>query len=359
MISDATDQADITRNPRTHAAVLRFLVMRLGAAIALLLVISVLVFTLVHSAPGSLITNLVGTRNVSDATIAAITEQYRLDDPLAVQYLHWLGNLLTGDLGQSIRFQQPVADVIGARVASTASLASLALALAVLTCVPLGVWTARRQGRFADRAVNTAAIIGISAPAFALSLLLLYVFAFRLGWFPLYGEGSGILDRLWHLVLPATALAAGVGASILKITRTAIVRELESDHVRFARARGIGERRITQILVRNAAIPILTSSGLVLAGFVGGAILIETVFAIPGLGLLLYDAVIYQDVPLIQSLTLGIAAVIIIVNLLIDLSYPLLDRRLRVEAPTVARPGGPSIPQPTQTQQREHNADAH
>lgn len=317
--------------PQAHrvSPLVRLLAVRLLGALVLLLTISLLVFSLLHLAPGDVVKNLIGARNVSPETIAAIRAQYRLDDPFLVQYLSWLGGVLGGDFGRSIRFQEPVTVVLAARLGPTLLLALASFFVAVVTAIPLGVLSAVRAGSVLDRFIATGAILGISAPAFAASLLMLYVFSFSLGWFPLYGLGRGGLDTVRHLVLPAVTLALGLGAILTKITRTAMIRELGQEHITFARARGLPPRRIRAIALRGALVPIVTGAGLVLSYLVGGTIFVETVFALPGLGTLLHDAVIFQDIPVVQAVTLVIATAIIAVAVAVDLAYRVLDPRLR------------------------------
>ncbi|HCU78911.1 MAG TPA: ABC transporter permease, partial [Microbacterium sp.] len=183
----------------------------------------------------------------------------------------------------SIRLQTTVADAISSRVGLTAALCGIAFVIALVVAIPLGVRSAVRAGGASDRTASALAVVGLSAPTFAVGLLLLYVFAYYLPVFPVYGAGSGGLDTLWHLVLPAITLALGLGAIILKLTRTAMLRELEADYVTSARARGLSERSVQRIALRNAAIPIVTGASLVLTFLVGGTVLAETTFALPGL----------------------------------------------------------------------------
>ncbi|MGZ0711583.1 ABC transporter permease (plasmid) [Coraliomargarita sp. W4R53] len=307
----------------------RMLAVRVLGTIAVLLVLSMLIFSLMYFAPGDIVKNLLGTRPASPEVVAAIREQYRLDDPIYVQYLDWLGGFVTGDLGESIRLQIPVADAIAQRVPLTLTLCLLAFVLALAVAVPLGVQSAVRAGGLADRSANGLAIVGLSAPTFAVGLLLLYVFAYYLPIFPVYGAGDGGLDTLWHLVLPAITLALGLGAIVLKLTRTAMIRELETDYVTSARARGLSQSSVQRIALRNAAIPIVTGASLVLTFLVGGTVLAETTFALPGLGTLLQGSVLFKDIAVVQSLTLLVAVVIAVIALLADLAYILLDPRIR------------------------------
>ena len=297
--------------------------------LGVLLVLSFIVFSLMYLAPGDIVKNLLGNRPSSPDAVAAIRAQYHLDDPFLVQYVRWLGGFVTGDLGESIRLQTSVADAISSRVGLTAALCGIAFVIALVVAIPLGVRSAVRAGGVSDRTASALAVVGLSAPTFAVGLLLLYVFAYYLPVFPVYGAGSGGLDTLWHLVLPAITLALGLGAIILKLTRTAMLRELEADYVTSARARGLSERSVQRIALRNAAIPIVTGASLVLTFLVGGTVLAETTFALPGLGTLLQDSVLFKDIAVVQSLTLLVAIVIAVIALLADIAYILLDPRVR------------------------------
>lgn len=307
----------------------RLLAVRVLGTLGVLLVLSIVIFSLLYLAPGDLVKNLLGNRPVTPEAVAAVRAQYHLDDPVVMQYLRWLGGFVTGDLGTSIRLQVPVADAIGARLGVTLVLCGLAFVSAVVVAIPLGVRSAVRPGRLIDRVSGVFAIVGLSAPTFAVGLLLLYALAYYLPIFPVYGAGDGGLDTLHHLVLPAITLALGLGAIVLKLTRTAMVRELASDYVTSALARGLAERTVERIALRNAAIPIVTGASLMLTFLVGGTVLAETAYALPGLGTLLQDSVLFKDIPVVQSLTLLVAIVIGVIALLADLAYLALDPRVR------------------------------
>jgi len=198
--------------------------------------------------------------------------------------------------------------------------------------VPLGVLSAWRAGGVLDRAASTAAIVGVGAPSFAVGLLLLYVFGLQVGLFPIYGSGSSGLERFTHLTLPALTLAIGLGALVLKLTRTAVIAELDQDYVAFARSRGLTDRRIQTMVLRNALLPVITSLGLVFTFLFGGTILVEITFALPGIGSLLANSVTYKDVPVVQAITLLTAGVIALVALIVDLLYFAVDPRVRKRA---------------------------
>lgn len=306
--------------------------LRVVGALAILLILSILVFGLLYAAPGSVIDNLVGPQHQTPQLVATLRQEYGLDDPVWQQYLHWLGRLLSGDLGESVRDQAPVTSVLAGRAATTGLLCLMAFVLAVVVSVPLGVWSAVRSGKVADRTISALSVLGMSAPSFAVGLLLLYCLGYYVPIFPLYGDGHGLLDRMWHLLLPAITLAIGLGAIIVKLTRAAMQRELGADYVTFARARGLSEKRVRRLALRNAAIPVVTASGLVLTYLIGGTILVETTFSLSGLGRLLEDSVLYKDFAVVQSLTLIVAAAVALISLAVDLLYLALDPRLRVRS---------------------------
>ncbi|WP_238384800.1 ABC transporter permease [Segeticoccus rhizosphaerae] len=308
-----------------------FMTRRLSGTLLLLVVISFLVFCLLYLEPGDIARNLLGTRQVTPQTLAEVRAQYHLEDPLPLQYWTWLTNAMHGDFGISVRTQDPVAHMITSRLGLTIEMVVISFVLAMVGGIPAGVWAAVRRNQVLDRAVVGSSVVFISAPAFALGLLLLYVFAQALGWFPVYGTGVGTFDRLWHLALPSLTLALGLGAFIVKITRAAVIHELEQDYVVFARARGLAARQTLALAMRNAAIPVLTSLGLAVAYLFGSTILVEATFSLPGLGSLLEDSVLFKDIPTVQALTLLVAAVIAVTALLVDLTYLLFDPRLRTQ----------------------------
>lgn len=303
---------------------------RVAELVLLLVVLSIVVFALLYLAPGDPARALVGAKPVTEELLAQIRATYHLDEPLWRQYVWWVGGVLHGDLGTSLRTGLPVADMVAGRSAVTLQLAVLSCLVAIGVGIPAGVVAARRHGHRSDRLIAAASVTGVSAPSFAVGLVLLYVFAVWLGWFPVYGLGNGsALDRLWHLVLPVTTLALGVVASITKVTRASMIREVNADYVAFSRSRGLSEASITAAQLSNAALPILTSAGLVLTSLVGGTVLVETTFALGGLGSLLTESVTFKDIPVVQAVTLIMAAVIGMVSALVDGLTYLADPRLR------------------------------
>jgi peptide/nickel transport system permease protein len=314
----------------TTGALAWYIVRRLLALVLLLLIISFGVFSLLYAAPGSVEQVLLGTRPSNPQTIEAIREEYNLDDPFLTQYATWLKGAVVLDFGRSIRTSEPVLQGIRDRMGLTLFLGIFGFLIALVVGVLLGVLAAVKKRGFLDRGVVGLSVVGVSAPAFATGIFLLYIFAVVLGWFPAFGQGDGFTDRVWHLTLPAIALALTAMALILKLTRTAMIVALDQDYVAFARARGIPQRRVLfTYAFRNALVPVVTAAGLILGYMLTGAVLVEVTFALPGVGSLLVDSVAFKDVPMVQGVTMVVAFVIIIVNLLTDILYLFIDPRIR------------------------------
>jgi peptide/nickel transport system permease protein len=314
------------------AAVLRFILRRLAIAVPLLLIVSFGVFALVHLAPGDPVRALLGSRASDPATLAAIRERYHLNDPFIVQYGKWLWQVLQGDLGRSIQGSQLVTSAIRQRLGLTIFLGLMSSVLVLFFGISLGMLAGFRRGSRLDRGVVMFGVFGISSPSFVTGILLLYLFGVVIGWFPIFGAGRGFLDRFWHLTLPAVALALSIMAIVVKITRASVIQELDKDYVVFARARGLSPLRIVfGYVLRNALIPVVTAAGLIIVGLVASAIYVEVTFALPGLGSLTVEAVQRRDIPLIQGTTLFFSVFVILLNLLIDLAYILIDPRIRFE----------------------------
>jgi peptide/nickel transport system permease protein len=309
---------------------LAFIARRLVGLVAVLVIVSFLVFSLLYIAPGSPEQLVLGnSKTIDPATLHAVRQEYHLEGPFLVRYLDWAGSALRLDFGRSIRTSEPVRQGIAQRLALTSELAGIAFMMTLAFGIPLGVLAAVRRAQLVDRGVVFFSIVGLSAPAFATGILLLYIFAVRIGWFPAFGQGEGLTSRLQHLVLPAVALALTATGLVVKITRAAFVDELQKDYVVFARARGIRPARVLfGFVLRNAATPIITAAGLILAYMLAGSVLVEVTFALPGIGALLVDSVTSQDIPMVQGLAMLVAAVVVIVNLVVDLLYPVIDPRV-------------------------------
>ena len=312
-----------------------FLARRIAATLVLLAVMSFLIFSLLYLEPGDIARNLLGTRPVNAQTLAEIRAEYHLNEPFLQQYWTWLTQAVSGNFGISVQSGQSVSSGIASRLGLTLEVVGFALVLSMLTGIPAGVFAGIRHGTGADRTVVGLGVVFVSAPAFALGLLMLYIFADDLGWFPVYGTGSGLGGRIDALVLPAATLAAGLGGFILKVTRAAVVREVDQDYVVFARSRGLSRMQILRLIMRNASLPVLTSLGLTVAYLFGSTLLVEQVYSLPGLGTMLDNAVLFKDMPVVQALTLLMAAAIAMTALLVDVAYLVLDPRIRHE--TAAR----------------------
>jgi peptide/nickel transport system permease protein len=305
----------------------RFLIL-----VPLAFLISTAAFGLTHAAPGGPVATLLENIPTSPEQIEAIKAKYKLDDSLPEQYWHWISNVVQGDFGRSILTNNTVLAEITARLSVTVTLNLAALVISLLVGVPLGVLAALRRGRWLDRILVGLSVFFMSTPVFALGLFALYLLAFRAGLFPLFGPGEWFLDRVHHLALPALVLGLSGMGFTMRITRAAMLEQLEMDHIVFARARGLGAFHITvRYALRNALIPVTTAAGLLLTGILTGSVLVETVFGLPGLGTLLVSSVTGGDFPMVQGLLLFIAAWIIFVNIIVDLAYLLIDPRVGFE----------------------------
>ncbi len=310
--------------------VLAFLGKRVLAAAATLLVTSFAVFSLLAASPGSPEQTLLGARQATPELIASIRAKHHLDDPFLSRYWQWLSGVLDLDFGRSVRSGQPVSDLLVERLDVTVGLGLYAFLLVVLIAVPAGLFAGIRRGSLFDRGMTVTALVGVSAPAFAVGLLLLSVFGVALRWFPVFGAGDGFAGRISHLTLPAVTLALAGIAIVARQTRAATLDVAAQDFVTFAEARGLPRSVVlSRYALRNSALPVITSAGLVLAMTLTGAVLVESTFALPGLGSLLVESVSTKDIPVVQGLALLTATLMIGVNLLVDLCYLGLDPRVR------------------------------
>lgn len=310
----------------------RYLIGRLVSAVGVIILVSLLVFTIIRLIPGDPITILLG-ENLTEDSRDRLVQEWGLDDSIIVQYLRWAGHMLTGDFGASIRTQDAVAGLLVDRIPATVSLAALSLTIAVLIGVPSGVIAAYRANSAFDGMAMLTAMLGLCIPSFWLSLLLILLFSIKLDWLPVSGYVSpaeSVSGWIQHLILPAVALGAGLAASISRMTRSAMLDALSQDYVRTARAKGLTERAaLFAHALRNAMLPIITVIGLQLGFLLGGAIVVEEVFAMPGIGRLLIFGISNRDYPLIQGVVMIFAVSFIVINLLVDLLYSVFDPRVR------------------------------
>jgi peptide/nickel transport system permease protein len=311
---------------------LTYILRRILATIPVMATVALFVFSLLYLAPGDPAT-MIGGDQASPEDIRKIREGLGLDRPFLVRFAEWAGQMARGDLGKSIFTGLPVTDLIKQRIEPTLSLALLTLVLSITIAVPLGVIAAWKAGTWIDRAVMAFAVFGFSVPVFVVGYLLAYIFALELQWFPVQGYtpiAQGIGPWFNNLVLPAVALGCVYIALIARITRSTMLDVLAQDYIRTARAKGLAQPAILFLhALKNAAVPIVTVIGIGMALLIGGAVVTESVFAIPGLGRLTIDAILRRDYPVIQGLVLLFSVVYVLVNLLVDLTYTLFDPRIR------------------------------
>ncbi|MFV9453477.1 ABC transporter permease [Rhodococcus sp. NM-2] len=314
---------------------LKLVVSRVLAAIPLLLLVAFLSFALLELANrGTDPAARIAGEGASADQIEQVRQNLNLDAPMVVRYVEWVAHALTGDLGTSLYSGQPVTDALMERIWITGSLALWAIVLTVVIGIPLGVWAAVRQGSVVDRAVTTLAALLMSVPPFVLGLVLVITFAITRAWLPATGyvtiaEG-GIVEWSRHLILPALALAAVSAAELARQTRGSIVDAMNKDYVRTARAKGLAERGVLwKHTMKNASVSIVTVLGMQMGRILGGAVTVEFVFAISGLGMLGYTAVVQRDLPMVQGVVIISALVVLVCNLLVDMSYGYLNPKIR------------------------------
>lgn len=309
-----------------------YAVRRVLATIPVMAIVALFVFSLLYLAPGDPAAIIAGDQ-ASPADVERIRAGLGLDRPFLVRFGEWLWNVLNGNLGVSIFTNLPVTKMIAQRLEPTISLMVLTLILSVSVAIPMGVIAAWKQGSWIDRLVMAMAVFGFSVPVFVVGYLLAYVFALQLEWFPVQGYtpiANGIGPWLGNLVLPAVALGGVYIALIARITRATMLEVLSQDYIRTAKAKGVGSRTVLFLhALKNAAVPIVTVVGIGVALLIGGAVVTESVFAIPGLGRLTVDAILRRDYPVIQGVVLLFSFVYVLVNLGVDLLYTLFDPRIR------------------------------
>jgi peptide/nickel transport system permease protein len=305
-----------------------FALRRLLGLAATLLVTSFLIFGALYLTPGSPLSYLVGGRTVSPQTVARIKAEYHLDAPFPTRYLSWLDDVLHGRFGVSLVYKESVGGLISPRLGDTLFLLCYAAILIILVGVTAGVAAGLARPRV-DGAITALATVGLATPSFIASTVLVTVFAVQVRLFPVFGAGSGFTDRLWHLTLPAVALALSGCAYVTRVTRAAIRQERNREHVETAYSRGLPAHVvIRRHVLRNALAPIATVSGLTIAGLIAGTAVVETAFGLDGVGSLLVQSVSQQDFAVVQAICLILVTAFVLVNTLVDLLYPLIDPRL-------------------------------
>lgn len=312
---------------------LSYLLRRLLVSVPVLLGISFITFALMAFAPGDAIRLMLGSETVNVANVERLRQELGLDDPWWVQYLRYMGGLLRGDMGNSIVTRLPVATAIAERYPITLTLTVSALFIALAVALPLGVLSAARRNRIEDYLATAFTMVAVAMPNFWLGLLLLLFFGLELRWLPIRGLGN-LSDGLWayarHLILPAATLATSLAAILTRLTRNTMLDVLGEDYVRTARAKGVrGSRVLFKHALRNALLPVATTAGMQFGGLLGGAIIVETIFSLPGMGLLSISAIRQRDLPMVQGVVLVFALSFMAVTLLTDLLYAAINPKIR------------------------------
>ncbi|MDQ2092415.1 ABC transporter permease [Marimonas arenosa] len=310
---------------------LAFLARRVFIAIPTVILISLFVFSLQHLLPGDPILVMAGEERDPEV-IAALREKYRLNDPIPVQYLAWAGNALQGDLGISLRTQQPVLELIAEKLPVTIQLAVMALAIAILIGIPAGVLSAYKKGTWIDWVANITALSGLSVPNFWLGIMLILLVSVKLGWLPASGYmplSEDPLQSIRTMLMPAFVLGTAIAATLMRHTRSAMLSVLKSDYVRTARAKGLRESVVLiKHALRNALVPVVTVITLLFGELLAGAVLTEQIFTIPGFGKLVVDAVFNRDYAVVQAIVLCTGIAFILMNILADAAYRVLNPRM-------------------------------
>jgi peptide/nickel transport system permease protein len=311
---------------------LSYILRRLAATIPVMLIVAVLVFLMLRLTPGDPAAIIAGdTANAEQ--VALIRTRLGLDEPIFTQFFIWMGNILRGDFGESFFFKKTVAELILGRLEPTVALAVCTIVIAIVVAVPLGVLAAYKQGTWIDRLVMGFSVLGFSVPVFVIGYALIYLFAIKLNWVPVQGYqpiAQGVGGFLQRLILPSVTLSVIYIAFIARMTRASVIETLSEDYIRTARAKGQVESKVLfRHALRNAAVPIITVIGLGIALLIGGVVVTESVYTIPGLGRLTVDAVLARDYPTIQAVILLFSLVYVLINLAVDLIYTVFDPRIR------------------------------
>jgi len=309
-----------------------YILRRIIATIPVMGVVALLVFSMLFLAPGDPAVIIAG-ESASAEQLARMRQNMGLDQPLPVQFARWVGRVVIGDLGTSLHSGKPVTEMIGARVGTTLSLAIVTIIFSLLVAVPMGILAAWARGRFIDKAVMSIAVLGFSTPVFVVGYAFIFIFAVKAGWFPVQGFtalGDDPVRFLRTVTLPAITLSLAYVALVSRITRSSLLETLGEDFIRTARAKGATERRVLlRHALRNAAVPIITVAGSAAAFLIGGVVVTESVFNLPGMGRLVVESVLARDYPLIQGLILLLSLIYIGINLLTDILYSVFDPRIR------------------------------
>ncbi len=311
----------------------RFIVRRLGLMFVILLLVSMIIFSLVHITPGDPALMMLGQEATPEA-LEALRERLGLNLPLYEQYLNWVGGVIQGDLGNSIKDNTPVLSILLQKLPVTIQLTVFAFVIALMIAIPAGILSATKKGTIWDYAGTSFALSGVSIPPFFLGILLIFIFSITLGWLPPSGYVEPWVDlkqSILLMIMPAIAIGIRLSAEITRMLRSSMLEVLGADYIRTAYSKGLlGKTVIVGHALRNALIPVVTIGGLQLATFFGGAVITETIFAVPGLGRLVIDGILTRDFPVVQGAVLLMAVVVVIVNFVVDILYSILDPRIKL-----------------------------
>jgi peptide/nickel transport system permease protein len=308
----------------------RLIVTRLLTLIPLMFIIASVVFMMLRFVPGDPARIIVGNQRITEENLENIRRQYRLDKPVPVQYAYWVGDLAQGDLGRSFRQRTDVMDLITARLPLTLKLAGASFAISLMISVPLGIISAMRRNTWLDFSATVFSLLGASSPVYFTGIIFILIFSYKLGWMPAFGEGDGGLDTVKHLLMPAIVLGLSLACITTRITRSAMIESLSQDYIETARAKGLPTRTVVlKHAFRNALIPVITVAGLQFGFLLVGTVLVEHTFGLAGLGSLIVQSVQVRDYPVVQGTTIFIALMFIVINLVVDVLYALIDPRVR------------------------------
>jgi peptide/nickel transport system permease protein len=310
---------------------LYYIARRFFLMVVILFLVSIMVFALINVIPGDPAVLMLGQEATPEA-LAALRQNLGLNDPLFIQYLHWVGGVLQGNLGYSLADHTPVTDILLSKIPVTVELTILAFVLAIVIAVPVGIISAVHKGTVWDYLTTVFALSGVSVPAFWLGILLIYLLSVTLGWLPPSGYvpfGDNPARNLVLMIMPSIALGIRLSAQLTRMLRSSLLEVMQADYIRTGFAKGLLERAVVfQHALRNAMLPVLTVAGLELSSFLGGAVITETIFAVPGLGQLIVNAILTRDFPVVQGAILFMAFAVVFVNFIVDIAYSLLDPRI-------------------------------
>ena len=310
--------------------IVKYILKRLFFLIPILLVVSALIFFLIRLVPSDPIGSITSGRRISEETRASLTAQYHLDKSLPRQYLIWISGAIRGNLGDSFRYRQPVASLLAVRLPTTIQLVIMSAVFAVLLAVPAGIASAIKRNTVVDRIISAFMVFCVSSPAFLNAILLMLIFVFKLKWFPAFGAGQNFAENLYYLCLPAFALSLNMVALIGRMIRDRMIGEFKSNYTLALTAKGTPFRRIVMThCLKNTLIPVITVGGVQLGAMVVGAVLVENVFALGGIGALLIEGIQASDYPVVQTIMLFLVTLFLILNLMVDMIYFIIDPRIR------------------------------